>query len=279
MTERIRFDGQAVLVTGAGRGLGAAYARAFAARGASVVVHDAGVELDGSGGDRAVADRVVAEIAALGGTAVAAYEDLRNEAGCFDLVGRALDGFDRLDAIVHNAGLLVFEPLGHEQPSWDAVLATSLDAAFHVTRAAWPAMKEHGYGRVVFTVSARAMRLRESVAAMSAYSAAKMGAFGLMLSVAAEGAEHGIRANAISPVADTRMSDRPAKAGELAPELVAPGVLYLASDRCDVSGVVLHAEGGAFRAVAWQAGDEIDCATPEEIAERWHEIEGAARTP
>ena len=145
-------------------------------------------------------------------------------------------------------------------------LATGLDAAFHLTRAAWPAMKEHRYGRVVFTVSGRAMRLKDSVASMSAYNASKMGAFGLMLSVAAEGAEHGIRANAISPVADTRMSDRHAQAGALAPELVAPGVLYLASDRCDVSGVVLHAEGGAFRTVAWQAGDEIDCATPEEIA-------------
>jgi NAD(P)-dependent dehydrogenase (short-subunit alcohol dehydrogenase family) len=279
MSDEIRFDGQTVLVTGAGRGLGAAYSRAFAERGASVVVHDAGLALDGSGGDRAVADAVVAEIAAAGGTAVAAYEDLRRENSCFELVARTLEALGRLDAIVHNAGLLVFEPLEREHPSWDAVLATSLDAAFHVTRAAWPALKERGYGRVVFTVSARSMRLKESVASMSAYNAAKMGAFGLMLSVAAEGTEHGIRANAISPVADTRMSDRRAVAGALAPELVAPGVLYLASDRCDVSGVVLHAEDGAFRTVAWQAGDEIDCATPEEVAERWHDIEGVARTP
>jgi NAD(P)-dependent dehydrogenase (short-subunit alcohol dehydrogenase family) len=278
MTDEIRFDGRAVLVTGAGRGLGAAYARALATRGASVVVHDAGVALDGGGGDHAVADRVVAEIERAGGTAAGSYEDLRNEAGCFELVARTLDAFGRLDAIVHNAGLLVFEPLEEAQPSWAAVLGTSLDAAFHVTRAAWPTMKAQGYGRVVFTVSGRAMKLKDSVASMSAYNAGKMGAFGLMLSVAAEGAGHGIRANAIAPVARTRMSDRPAEAGTLAPELVAPGVLYLASDRCDVSGVVLHAEGGAFCTVAWQAGHEIDCATPEEIAERWHDIEGVAQT-
>jgi NAD(P)-dependent dehydrogenase (short-subunit alcohol dehydrogenase family) len=278
VSAEIRFDGRTVLVTGAGRGLGAAYARAFAARGASVAVHDAGVALDGSGGDTSVADDVAAEITAAGGTAVAAYEDLRCEEACFALASRAIDAFGRLDVVVHNAGLHVREPLEQRHPSWDSVLAASLDAPFHLTRAAWPSMKERGYGRLVFTISRRAMRLKESVAGLSAYNAGKMGAFGLMLAVAAEGAGHGIRANAVSPVALTRMSDRRAEPAVLAPEAVAPGVLYLASEGCAVSGVVLHAEGGAFSTLAWRDGDEIDCATPEEVAERWHEIEGAAHT-
>jgi NAD(P)-dependent dehydrogenase (short-subunit alcohol dehydrogenase family) len=132
------------------------------------------------------------------------------------------------------------------------------------------------YGRLVFTTSGRAMRLKDSVAGLAAYSAGKMGAFGLMLAVAAEGAAHGIRANAVSPVAETRMLQRRVEPGELAPELVAPAVLYLASDRCDVSGIVLRAAGGTFGTVAWQNGGEIEGATPEDIADRWHELEGVA---
>jgi len=105
-------------------------------------------------------------------------------------------------------------------------------------------MKRQGHGRFVFTTSGRAMRLKDSVAGMAAYNAGKMGAFGLMLVVAAEGAAQGIRANAISPVAETRMLQRKARAGELAPELVTPAVLYLSCARCDISGMVVTASGG-----------------------------------
>jgi len=251
--EALHFGGQVVLVTGAGRGLGAAYARAFAASGADVVVHDAGLELDGSGGDRSYADAIAAEV-----DGFACYEDLRDERSCRQLVERVLERFGRLDALVHNAGLLVFEQLEQANQNWDSVRKVSLDAPFHITRAAWPAMKRQRYGRLVFTTSGRAMRLKDSVAGMAAYNAGKMGAFGLMLVVAAEGAAHGIRANAIAPVAETRMLQRKVTPGELAPELVTPAVLYLASSHCDVSGMVVTASGGKFGTVSWQPGADLE---------------------
>jgi NAD(P)-dependent dehydrogenase (short-subunit alcohol dehydrogenase family) len=247
------FDGQVVLVTGAGRGLGAAYARAFAERGATVVVHDAGLSLDGAGGDRSVADAAAREI---GG--IAAYEDLRDPGACLGLVEHTLDRCGRLDAIVHNAGLLAVEPLEEAGTHWDDIVHTTLDAAFHVTRAAWPAMKEQQYGRLVFTTSSRAMVPRESVSGFAAYAASRMGAFGLMLAVAAEGAAHGIRANAISPVVTgTRTSTR-VQSDDLSPEHVVPAVLHLASDDCTYSGVVVHAEGGSFHTVAWMDGQSLE---------------------
>jgi len=247
------FNDRVVLVTGAGRGLGAAYARAFAEHGATVVVHDAGLSLDGAGGDRSVADAVANEI---GG--VPAYEDLRDPDACTRLVERALERCGRLDAIVHNAGLLAIEPLEEAGRHWEDVVHTTLDAAFHITRAAWPTMKEQQYGRVVFTTSSRAMVPRESVSGFAAYAASRMGAFGLMLAVAAEGAPHGIRANAISPVVTgTRTSTRE-QSDDLSPDHVVPAVLHLASDECAYSGVVVHAEGGRFHIVGWTDGQSVE---------------------
>ena len=114
----IRFDGQVALVTGAGRGLGAAYARALAARGAAVIVHDAGVQPDGSGGDSAPADGVVAEIEASRGTAAACYENLESESGCLATVDFALERFGRLDVVIQNAGLVIWEELEEAHRSW-----------------------------------------------------------------------------------------------------------------------------------------------------------------
>lgn len=278
----IRFDGQVALVTGAGRGLGAAYARAFGARGAAVVVHDAGVEPDGSGGDPAVADAVVSTIESADGTAAACYENLESEAGCLATVAFALERFGRVDVVVNNAGLLVWEELPDAERSWERMRRVNVDAPFHVTRAAFPVMKEQRYGRFVFTTSGRAMSMAQTRAGLASYAVGKMAHFALMVVTAREGEPHGVLANAVAPVARTRMLARAVDEGELAPAHVAPGVLFLASDRCTVSGQVLEAGGGDFSVARWTSNDEVSLgrepAAPEAVAERWNEIEGVVRT-
>jgi NAD(P)-dependent dehydrogenase (short-subunit alcohol dehydrogenase family) len=278
----IRFDERVVLVTGAGRGLGAAYARALADRGASVVVHDAGVEQDGSGGDPSIADAVVDEITAAGGTAVAAYDNLEDSDAGQRLVERALERLGRLDVVIQNAGLVIWEELEAADRSWDRMRRVSIDAPFQITRAAFPVMKEHGYGRFVFTTSGRAMAVDRTRPGLAAYAVAKMAAAGMMFVTAAEGEPHGILANAISPAAATRVFTAKVEPGELEPEQVVPGVLFLASDECTVTGKVLEAGGGEFSVAHWASSDDVDFGReplePEVIAERWAEIEGAVRS-
>jgi NAD(P)-dependent dehydrogenase (short-subunit alcohol dehydrogenase family) len=276
----IRLDGRVALVTGAGRGLGAAHARALAARGAEVVVHDAGVAADGSGGSREVADAVVAAIEAAGGTAAACYENLESEEGCRRTVEFALGRCGRLDIVVHNAGLLVWEELEEAGRGWERLRRVNVDAPFHLTRAALPVMKRNGHGRFVFTTSGRAMSLEDTRPGLAAYVVGKMAHFALMLVTAAEGEEYGILANAIAPAAATRMLRRPVEPGELEPEQVSPAVVFLASERCTFSGKVLECAGGRFALAAWRSSPVVDfgreLVEPELIEARWAEIEGVS---
>jgi NAD(P)-dependent dehydrogenase (short-subunit alcohol dehydrogenase family) len=279
--QTIRFDGQVIVVTGAGRGLGAAYAGLFAARGGTVVVHDAGVAQDGSGFDPSIADGIVAEITAAGGGAAACYENLEDPAAAARIIEFAVSRFGRLDVLVHNAGLVVFATLeATAQTVWDRMIAIGVDAPFHLVRAAVPHMQRQGYGRIVLTTSGRAMRVEDCVPGLIAYSAAKMAQVGLMVGLAAELNHTKIRVNAISPVAATRVLRR--RAPELAPELVAPGVVFLASSACAVSGMVLNAAGGRFSVSGWERPEGLDlgptAASPEDIAAGWQRICGATHS-
>jgi NAD(P)-dependent dehydrogenase (short-subunit alcohol dehydrogenase family) len=274
----IRFDGRVAVVTGAGRGLGAAYARELAARGASVVVHDAGVDRAGEGGEPAVADAVVAEISAAGGAAIPSYENIESEEACIRVVETAVAEWGRLDVLVNNAGLVVYEGIEAADGSWERLRRVNVDAPFHLSRAAFAVMRRNGYGRIVFTTSGIAMSAEDTRPGLAAYAAGKMAQFGLMVVFAAEGEPHGIRANAISPVAATRIYTREVKPGELEPEHVAPAVVFLASEACELNGVVLGAAGGRFETRWWTRAEGVDLGlqpvAPETIAERWAEVAG-----
>jgi NAD(P)-dependent dehydrogenase (short-subunit alcohol dehydrogenase family) len=269
--DTIRFDRQVVLVTGAGRGLGRAYALTLAERGAHVVVHDAGVERDGRGGDPTLAAAVAAQIGDRGGSALASVEDVGDRAGCEALVARTLERFGRLDALVHNAGVVSFAAIADtDDEAWERMTRVNAAAPFWLCRAAWPTLRQRGYGRIVLTVSGVAMSVERALDDLAAYSVGKASQFGLMNALAAEGATHGILVNAISPVAATRMSREPAAPGTLTPEHVAPAVAFLASSRCGLSGVVVRVAGGRISTGSFGYGPEVDLgvrpAPPETIA-------------
>jgi NAD(P)-dependent dehydrogenase (short-subunit alcohol dehydrogenase family) len=273
----IRFDGQVAVVTGAGRGLGAAYARLLASLGAAVVVHDAGVDLDGTGFDPAPADGLAHEITEGGGTAVASHEDLQEDGAAERVIAAALARFGAVDVLISNAGLLGEAPIDELDPrTWRRMMRVNVEAPFLLCRAAFPLMRSRGYGRIVLTTSGRALYVNAAIPHLTAYSVGKGAQLGLMVGLAAEGEPHGIRTNTVSPVASTRMTRQPPPPGPLAPELVAPGVAFLASSACQASGVILRAAGGRFSAARFDRGEDVDFGPrpvpPDAIAGRWAEV-------
>lgn len=242
----LSFDGNVVLVTGAGNGLGRTYALEFARRGASVVVNDLGGAVDGSGQTSGPARAVADEIVAAGGQAVADTHSVADPAGAEAMVQAAVDAFGRIDVVVNNAGILRDEAL-HKltDAAWAAVTGVHLTGTMLVTRAAVRHMREQGYGRVVNTTSPAGLFGNFGQAS---YGAAKMGIIGLTRVLAVEGASKGIKANVIAPGARTRMTEAvmgPLEQSlDLRPDLVAPVVLYLAHRRCELSGEVISAAFG-----------------------------------
>ncbi|EHB55588.1 3-hydroxyacyl-CoA dehydrogenase [Mycolicibacterium rhodesiae JS60] len=266
----MRFDGQVALITGAGRGLGRSYALELAARGAAVVVNDIGTALNGDGGGRGPADEVVAQILANGGRAVADVHSVADAASAAQIVATALDEFGRLDIIVNNAGILDDRALHKMTPAQAGpVIQTHLMGALNVSIPAWTVFREQQYGRIVNTTSTAGLFGNFG---QSGYAAAKAGIVGLTKVQAIEGAKYGIRANALAPGAVTRMTPDGvvAQPERLAPELVAPVVVYLSHSTCSLTGEVLRASGGhvARIFIGVTAGIEDDALTPEAIAER-----------
>ena len=277
----IRFDERVAIVTGAGSGLGRCYALEFAKRGAKVVVNDPGGALDGSGNNAAAADKVVAEITAAGGKAVASYDSVASVEGGKNIVKTAVDAFGTVDILVNNAGILRDKSmLKLTEDDWDAVMNVHVKGAFCVTQPAFAVMKEKGYGRIVNTTSGAGLYGNFGQAN---YIAAKMALVGLMNSVATEGAKSNILCNCIAPVAASRMTENimpPDMLEKLKPEFIAPLVLYLCSENSKASKMIFNCAAGWFSrteilcAKGTVIGDGKRAIAAEEVADAWDIIAG-----
>jgi len=242
--DQLGYDGKVVIITGAGGGLGRQHALLMASRGALVVVNDLGGAIDGSGSDKGAAERVVDEIKAIGGEAVADTNSVATPEGGKAIVQTALDTFGRVDVVINNAGILRDKAFHNMEPDLlNPVIDVHLKGAFHVTQPAWGVMREQGYGRIVSTSSAAGIFGNFG---QTNYGAAKMGLVGFTRVLAVEGAKYNIKANAIAPLALTRMTENlmGALGDKLDPALVSPLVAYLAHDDCPVSGQTFSVGGG-----------------------------------
>jgi NAD(P)-dependent dehydrogenase (short-subunit alcohol dehydrogenase family) len=238
------FDGKVAIVTGAGGGLGRQHALLLAERGARVVVNDLGGSVAGEGADKGPADRVAEEIRGAGGEAVADGHSVSSPEGGEAIVQTALDNFGRVDIVVNNAGILRDKTFHNMTPDLlEPVIDVHLKGAFYVTRPAWRWMREQSYGRIINTSSNSGILGNFG---QSNYGAAKMGLVGFTRVLAAEGAKHNIRVNAIAPLARTRMTEE--VLGKLVerlnPEFVSPVVAFLAHEDVPVTGEIFTVGGG-----------------------------------
>jgi NAD(P)-dependent dehydrogenase (short-subunit alcohol dehydrogenase family) len=260
-------DGRVVIITGSGRGIGREHALAYAAEGAKVVVNDLGGDMHGEGGSLSPAMEVVEEIEAMGGEAVADGENVADFEGAARLVQRAIDTFGRLDTLVNNAGILRDRMLTNmEESEWDAVIAVHLKGAFAPTRHAaayWREQSKAGNpvaGRIVNTSSPSGVF---GNAGQTNYGAAKAGVAAFTVICGLELGRYGVLANAIAPVARTRMTEDlgmgPAPEGQwdgLDPANISPTVVWLGSnDNTDVTGRVFLVDGDRVSvAEGWRRG-------------------------
>lgn len=265
-----------IIVTGAGGGLGREYALLLARSGSRVVVNDLGGSRDGSGAGTAMADDVVTEIRAAGGQAVPNYDSVADAAGAESVVRTAINEFGAVHGVVNNAGILrdvAFHKMSADD--WEAVLRVHLFGTFHVTRAAWPHFREQAHGRVVVATSTSGLYGNFGQAN---YGTAKAGLVGLVNTLAIEGRKYGILANAVAPMAATRMTQdvAPAEMLEKLPaDQIAPIVGYLLTDECADSGTVAVAGGGhVHRVRLYQSAGVTFAETPsiEEVAAHWSRI-------
>jgi NAD(P)-dependent dehydrogenase (short-subunit alcohol dehydrogenase family) len=259
-------------VTGAGRGIGRAYAHLLAQRGAAVVVNDLGGAVDGTGTDSGPADEVARQIAAAGGSALGDAHDVATSAGAQAVVDGALNRFGRIDILINNAGIIRWA--GFPEADEDNLarhLAVHTVGSFNTARAAWPHMCEAGYGRIVMTTSSGVFGLPNN----TSYATAKAAVIGLTRSLAVAGAGHDIKVNLIAPAAMTRMAGGGGPP-DMAPESVAPMTAYLAHEECPVSGEIYSAGAGRFARVfiAETPGYVHPAAEVriEDVAEHWQAI-------
>ena len=281
MANELRYDGRVAIVTGAGGGLGRSHALILASRGCKVVINDLGGSMHGGGKSSAAADKVVEEIKAQGGEAVANYDSVEDGA---KIVQTALDTWGKLDIVINNAGILrdvSFHKMS--QDDWDLIYRVHVLGAFRVTQAAWNHLRDQGYGRVIFTASAAGIYGNFGQAN---YSMAKLGLHGFAQTLAIEGHKKGIHVNTIAPIAGSRMTETvlPKELIDaLKPEYVSPLVAYLCAEECQENGALFEVGGGFVGKLRWERAQgklfKLGRAiTPELIKGAWGDIAGFAKT-
>jgi NAD(P)-dependent dehydrogenase (short-subunit alcohol dehydrogenase family) len=264
----VRFDDRVAIVTGAGAGLGRSHAMLLASRGAKVVVNDPGGSVDGSGGANAVADKVVSEIKAAGGEAIASYASVADEQAAQSIIDAAMSAWGRLDILVNNAGILRDRSFNNmDMTDYEFVNQVHHFGTVYCTKAAWPIMRKQQYGRIVVTTSGSGT---VGNFGQANYGAAKMAVNGFINVLRHEGAKYNIRLNAISPSALTRMTESllPPDIGPwMKPELVSPAVAWLCSEECDQNGEIIAATAGGYARVQYFVTDgvQFDPAEPVTI--------------
>lgn len=298
----ISFKDRVVIVTGAGGGLGRTYALDIARRGGAVVVNDLGGSVEGPGSSSEMANKVVAEIRAAGGRAVANSDSVATREGAQRIAETAISEFGRIDAVINNAGNMRYRPFDEwSEADFAALVSVHLNGTFNVCQAVWPHMKKQGYGRIVSTSSSAGMYGDELY---SGYGAAKAGVTGLMNVLSHEGERHGILCNVLMPNAITRMTDMvsgqmdkgdlekssalmEAIKNSMAPDFTTGLAVYLASEACTSTHAIYSSCGGRMARVfigtseGWHGPQEAPC-TAEDIAEHFGEIcdlSGGAHIP
>src|ERR1044071_891636 len=275
MTKELRFDGRVAIVTGAGGGLGRAPALLLASRGAKVVVNDLGGSNTGEGKSSSRADKVVAEIKEKGGEAGANSDSVEDGD---KIVKTAIDAFGKIDIVINNAGILrdvSFPKM--TQSDWDLVYRVHVLGAFRVTHAAWPHMRDAGYGRVINPTSASGIYGNFGQAN---YSMAKLGLHGFTQTLALEGKKRNILVNSIAPTAGSRMTETvmpPALVEALRPELVSPLVARLVHESNEDTGGLYEVGGGFFAKLRWERSTGKifrlgRAVSPEEVDASWKDI-------
>jgi NAD(P)-dependent dehydrogenase (short-subunit alcohol dehydrogenase family) len=275
----IDFTGRVAIVTGAGAGLGRCHALELAKRGAKVVVNDLGGTRDGTGSDDSAANKVVEEIKALGGEAVPNYDNVATVAGGENIVKTAIDAFGKVDILINNAGILRDKSfIKMEEENWDGVMAVHLRGAYCVTKPAFINMRENGFGRIVMTTSGAGLFGNFG---QSNYAAAKMGLIGLTNVLKLEGGKYNIKTNVLVPVAASRLTEDvlpPEFFEKMKPDFVTSAVLYMCSEQCEDSGMIINAALGYYSRSAIVTGpgailsDGVKIPTPEEVMENWGKI-------
>lgn len=276
------FTGKTALVTGGARGLGFSYARALALGGARVVISDIGADNAGAGSDASVVQVAVEALQAEGLNVIGHGGDLSTNAGCEQLIAYAIKAFGQLDILIHNAGWVGYQPIADLDAAFlQRAMDINLYAPLWLCKHAWPHLLRSSAPRIILTTSDRAMYAQYEQTGLVAYSAGKMAQLGIMNALSHEGVEAGIKVNAISPVAKTRMWGVTEEPDELKPEWVTPGVLFLASEQCEDTGYILRASNGQFTATRFTENPGVDyprnlarikAGSAEAVAAAWNNI-------